>query len=66
MATPKRLSDSDMRLLLKKRLNKCWNLDLNWTLYPLFLQQVRNCVFYSMSAYCAQLSFTCACLVISM
>lgn len=38
MATPKRLTESEAKLVLKKRLDKCWNLDLDWTLYPDFQQ----------------------------
>jgi len=40
MATPKRLSEIDILLILKKRLEKCWELDIDWSLYPSFLKKV--------------------------
>jgi len=42
MATPKKLAETDALLILKKRLEKCWELDIDWSLYPSFLQKVNS------------------------
>ena len=49
MATLRRISDSDALLVLKKWLEKCWDLDIDWTLYPSFLQKVCFVFIYSVS-----------------
>ena len=42
MATTLRKIDNESRALeLKNRLQKCWDLDVNWTLYPDFITKVR-------------------------
>ena len=41
MATPRRLLEMDNRAAeVKKRLEKCWSLDLDWNLYPNKLRKV--------------------------
>ena len=40
MATPRKIDNDCKTLELKKRLEKCWELDLDWALYPAFLKEV--------------------------
>ena len=38
--TPRKIDLESRALDLKNRLQKCWDLDLDWTLYPDFLTKV--------------------------
>ena len=48
------MSPADSRLknksILKDRLQQCWNMDLNWLLFPDALREVNKCVL--LQTYC--------------
>jgi hypothetical protein len=43
MATPKRLDFDRKTLEMKRRLENCWALDIDWTLHPNYFTEVMIC-----------------------